>query len=99
MVGPIRARALGPRGVGPWAPGAARAGRRAAARVGEPRRAGAVTTQESVTKNSGAAAVQMTRAQRQRQQRGDAGGWVYDGQEVYAALAQFQGQHERSEAA
>ena len=45
------------------------------------------------------AAVQMTRAQRQRQQRGDAGGWVYDGQEVYAALAQFQGQHEMDEAA
>ena len=46
------------------------------------------------------AAVQMTRAQRQRQQQGgDAGGWVYDGQEVYAALAQFQGQHETDEAA
>ena len=42
----------------------------------------------------------MTRAQRQRQQHGgDAGGWVYDGQEIYAALAQFQGQHEMDEAA
>ena len=46
----------------------------------------------------------MTRAQRQRQQHGGgAGGWVYDGrgdlQEIYAALAQFQGQHETDEAA
>ena len=32
-----------------------------------------------------------TRALRQRPQGGD-GGWVYDAQDVYAVLAQFQGQ-------
>ena len=39
------------------------------------------------------AMVQETRAQRQQQQDGrGAGGWVYDAQDVYAVLAQFQGQ-------